>query len=254
MILGIDIGNTSIELALLSENGSVMRKHRFATEKKESIDYYIKNIRIFSDNQSVSGIAVSSVVPEINNLIEKSCEKIFCLKPLFVTCDINTGLRLKYDNPAKLGADLITAAAGAAVKYKLPAIVVDIGTATTFSVLNEKAEYLGGMIAAGPCTSMKALSAMASQLPEIEMTAAEKTIGTNTRDCIRIGTITAHAAMIDGMVDRVKESIGFKDITVAATGGFAEMIIGMCAHKIIFDENLIFTGLYEIYKLNSKPQ
>ena len=86
------------------------------------------------------------------------------------------------------------------------------------------------------------------------MTAAEKTIGTNTQDCIRIGTITAHAAMIDGMVDRVKESIGFKDITIAATGGFAETIIGMCAHKIIFDENLIFTGLYEIYKLNSKPQ
>ncbi len=95
---------------------------------------------------------------------------------------------------------------------------------------------------------MKALAAMASQLPETEiMTASEQIIGTNTEDCIKIGTVTAHAAMIDGMIERVKKSLGISDITVIATGGFAEKISSLCHHQMIADENLIFTGMYEIY-------
>ncbi|MEZ3421870.1 MAG: type III pantothenate kinase [Eubacterium sp.] len=248
MILGIDIGNTSIEFALLHENGRVERKCRIATEKEGSHRYYQENIKAFIEKNSVSEVIISSVVPEINSCIKKVCTEYFGKEPLFITSRLNTGLHIRYDDPEKLGADLITAAAGAAEKYNLPLIVADIGTATTFSVINKNREYLGGMIAAGPLTSMKALAAMASQLPETEiMTASEQIIGTNTEDCIKIGTVTAHAAMIDGMIERVKKSLGISDITVIATGGFAEKISSLCHHQMIADENLIFTGMYEIY-------
>lgn len=252
MILGIDAGNTSIEFALITENGSVESKHRIATEKKATAEYYKNSLKTFIGKQMISGAIISSVVPEINTFLEKSCAEIFDVMPLFVSSRLNTGLDIGYDNPEKLGADLITAASGATVKYKMPLIVVDIGTATTFSVVNENRKYLGGMIAAGPCTSMKALASMTSQLPEIEMSFTDSVIGTNTADCIKIGTLTAHSAMIDGMIDRVKQSLAVSDITVIATGGFSEAVTKMCVHKIIIDENLIFTGLYEIYKRNAK--
>lgn len=253
MILGIDIGNTSIEFAMMLENGEVFCKHRIVTEKTETAAvYYENNINDFAAGQKVSGVIISSVVPEINDCLNRICIDIFGFKPLFVSCKLNTGLKIRYDNPESLGADLITAAAGAVKKYGSPLIVVDIGTATTFSVVNGKNEYLGGMIAPGPYTSMKALASMASQLPEIEMTASPNVIGTNTADCMKIGTITAHSAMTDGMIDRVKRSLALSDITVIATGGFAGLITEKCRNKIICDENLIFAGMYEIYKMNPR--
>ena len=249
MILGIDIGNTNIVAALI-DNGTVIKELRYLTAKNEKSVNHKKHINELVCNQTISGIIISSVVPEINTCLTVVCEEQLHLTPIFVNSNMNTGLEIKYDNPQKLGADLIAAAVGAVKKYGSPVLVVDIGTATTFSVINEKNEYLGGMIAPGPYTSMKALSQNASQLPEIELKPIDKVIGTNTIDCIKIGLLTAHSAMIDGMLDRVIEETNCFDFKIVATGGFSKAIASMCKHKMICDCDLIFNGLYELFIMN----
>ena len=114
-------------------------------------------------------------------------------------------------------------------------------------MINRNKEYIGGMIAPGPHTSMKALATMTAQLPEIELVTSNKVIGTNTIDCMKIGIITAHAAMIDGMIERVLNELNESNVKIIATGGGAKDIIDMCTHKIIWDKDIIFNGLYEIY-------
>lgn len=250
MILAIDVGNTSTEAALLNaENGEVLKTYRYSSKTQSMPEYQKNNIALLTENNSISGAVISSVVPEINCFLEAACRDLFCIKPLFVNADVKTGLDIKYDAPQKLGADLIAAAVGAAVKYGLPAIVVDVGTATTFSVISERNEYLGGMIAPGPVTSMKALASMTAQLELTHLEITDKVIGTNTADCINIGTVTAHSAMIDGMLDRVFENYGY-EFKVIATGGFSKALAPLCRHKMQYDENLIFTGMYNIYKMN----
>jgi len=252
MILAVDVGNTSTELALLNaENGSVKAKFRYSSKAQKTVQYHKENISEFVKNSSVSGIVITSVVPEISAFLNQSCSELFDFRPLFVSANIKTGLEIKYDYPEKLGADLIAAASGAVSKYGSPVIVVDVGTATTFSVVNEKNEYLGGLIAPGPVTSMKALASMTAQLPAVHLEITDKVIGTNTADCINIGTVTAHCAMIDGMLERVKESLGCSDVKVVATGGFSKDLMPLCRQKMLYDENLIFAGLYQIYKMNS---
>lgn len=252
MILAVDVGNTSTEIALLNEaDGSVRNKYRYSSKEQKIVQYHKNHIEQFAGNGSISAAVISSVVPEISCLLEEVCLELFELFPLFVNSEINSGLDIKYDYPEKLGADLIAVSAGAVSKYGSPAIVVDVGTATTFSVVNGKNEYLGGLIAPGPVTSMKALASMTAQLPSVRLEVTDNVIGTNTADCINIGTVTAHTAMIDGMLQRVKESLGVSDVKVIATGGFSKELIPLCRQDLIYDENLIFTGLYQIYKLNS---
>lgn len=249
MILAIDVGNTNIVCALM-ENGAVVKEHRCNTEKAGNMQYYKSRIKDLVYPSSVEGAVISSVVPEINAFLEQACQELLDISPIFVSAGLNTGISIKYDNPEKLGADLIAVAVGAVSKYKTPLIVIDIGTATTFSVINEKNEYLGGLITPGPHTSIKALASSASQLPEISLEITDKVIGTNTVDAIKVGTLTAHAAMIDAMADRITNSLGFTDTALIATGGFSKQITSMCLNKVIFDNNLIFDGLYQIYKMN----
>lgn len=249
MILGIDVGNTDIVAALIDERG-VAKEYRYKTKKKETASYHKEHLSKLIKSQPICGIIISCVVPEINEYLERACMCIVGKKPMFVSARLQTGITIKYDDPNKLGADLITDAVGAVSKYQSPVIIIDIGTATTFSVISEDNEYLGGMIAPGPYTSMKALASMTSLLPETELTVTDKTIGANTIDCIRIGTLTAHAAMIDGMIERVRGTLNMPDIKIIATGGRAKDITDMCTHKIICDRNLLFYGLYELYKMN----
>lgn len=248
MLLAIDAGNTNIVAALI-ENGRVIKEYRYPTAKSEKAVYHKKQLDNFAAD--ISGVIISSVVPEINDALNAACSELAETTPMFVSAELNTGLDIRYEHPDKLGADLIAVAAGAVKDYGAPVLVIDIGTATTFSVISEKKEYLGGMIAPGPLTSMKALADMASQLPEIELDFTDHIIGTNTIDCIKIGTLTAHCAMIDGMIDRVKAYLQLSDIHIIATGGFSEKIMQKCNHKIICDKDLIFTGLYDIYNRNS---
>ncbi len=250
MILGIDVGNTNIVASIINEQG-VIDEERYETVRDCKYSYHEEHLRKLVKDKTINGVIISSVVPEFNKQIEEVTINILGITPVFVSSKLKTGIHIKYDYPEKLGADLITVAVGALSRYQGPIIVVDIGTATTFSVISENNEYLGGMIAPGPYTSIKALASMTSQLPEIEVEVTDKVIGTNTIDCMKIGTITAHTVMIDGMIDKVMKVLNNTNINIIATGGEAKDIINMCTHKIILDKNLIPYGLYEIYKKNS---
>lgn len=243
MILGIDIGNSNFIIALIDKQG-VINKECYETNKEIQYEEYLKNV---IGNSDITGIIISSVVPEINKKIKQAVVNVCGEIPIFVSSELNLGITIKYDNPQKLGADLISVAVGAVAKYKSPVIVIDIGTATTFSVINGNKEYLGGMIAPGPHISMKALATMTAQLPEIELININKVIGTNTIDCMKIGIMTAHAAMIDGMLKKVLEELNENNVKIIATGGGAKNVIDMCTHKIIYDKDIIFNGLYDIY-------
>lgn len=248
MLLGIDVGNTNIVAALI-DNGEVIAQCRYATAKNEKALYHKQQLDHLTSNQVVSGVIISSVVPEVNDDLKEACSEL-AEASIFVSAGLDTGLDIRYDHPNKLGADLIAVAVGAVKRYGAPVIVIDIGTATTFSVINEDREYLGGMIAPGPLTSMRALASAASQLPEIEPDFTDSVIGTNTIDCMKIGVFNAHSVMLDGMIEKVKDHLKLSDIRLVATGGFSEKITRMCSHKIICDQDLIFAGLYDIYKRN----
>ncbi len=252
MLLGIDVGNTNIVAALI-DNGEVIAQCRYATAKNEKALYHKKQLDHLTSNQVVSGVIISSVVPEVNDDLKEACSEL-AEASIFVSAGLDTGLDIRYDHPNKLGADLIAVAVGAVKRYGAPVIVIDIGTATTFSVINEDREYLGGMIAPGPLTSMRALASAASQLPEIEPDFTDSVIGTNTIDCMKIGVFNAHSVMLDGMIEKVKDHLKLSDIRLVATGGFSEKITRMCSHKIVCDQDLIFAGLYDIYKRNLNRQ
>lgn len=250
MILGIDAGNTNLVAALMDKDG-LHSVHRFDTLKQESALYYTKHLKRFSACSSdIEGIIISSVVPEINGLLDEACKRIFDLSPMFVSAALKTGLVVQYDNPEKLGADLICDAVGAVSKYGAPAIVIDMGTATTISVVNEKMQYLGSVISPGPLTSIKTLASSASQLPEVEFEIVDKAVGTNTADCIKIGVFNAHCFMLDSMIDHIKNRLALQSVQVVATGGLSEVISKKCSHAIVYDRDLIFDGLYKLYKLN----
>lgn len=250
MILGIDVGNTNIVAWLINEQG-VHNEYRYETDKKATYEYHQEHLGELIEGENIEGVIISSVVPEINQELNQAIVNELGTIPMFVNANLKMGITIKYVDPNKLGADLITGAVGAVTKYNGgPLVIIDIGTATTFSVVNENNEYIGGMIAPGPKISMKALAMMASQLKEIELKATDKVIGTTTEECMKIGTMTAHSAMIDGMLEKVINELKVPNVKVIATGGEAKEIMDMCTHKIILDKNLIAHGLYEIYKMN----
>lgn len=251
MILTVDVGNTNILAVILDENNIVCEK-RYDTGKNKDYNYHFKVLYNLTNNyiDEMKAIVISSVVPEINIHLVKACEMLTGKKPLVLNSELNTGMTICYDYPDKLGSDLIAGAMGALAKYEPPLIMIDIGTATTFSVISNKREYLGGMIAPGPYTSLNSLASAASQLPVTDLGFTDKIIGTNTLECMSIGVFTAHAAMIDGMINKVKDNLGLKNITIVATGGPAKDITKMCKNEIFFEKYLLNYGLLELYKLN----
>ena len=162
---------------------------------------------------------------------------------------VKTGLNIMMDNPGQLGADLVANAVAGLNEYPVPFIVIDMGTATTVSVVNDKKQYIGGMIMPGVGVSLDALTARASQLSGISIDAPKHVLGKNTIECMKSGVLYSNAAAIDGIVDRVEEELGEK-ATVIATGGLAKKIVSHCKKEIILDEDLLLKGLLVIYEKN----
>ena len=152
-------------------------------------------------------------------------------------------------NTATAGSDLVVVAVAALNEYTCPQIVIDMGTATTMSVLDQKGCFIGGVILPGLRTSLDALVSNAAQLSQTSLAAPKKVIGKNTLDCLRGGMIYGNAASIDGMIERMEEELGCK-CTIVATGGLAQAVIPHCRHNIIIDEDLLLKGLQIIYEKN----
>ncbi len=255
MILVLDIGNTNIVVGCLDEKQTYFVS-RLATDRNKTEDEYaiqLKNILELYDvtPTELAGSIISSVVPPITSAIKSATTKLIKKTPLIVGPGIKTGLNIKIDNPAQLGSDLVVDAVAALAEYKTPLIIIDMGTATTISVLNEQGHYLGGTIIPGVKISQEALTSRTSQLPSIALDAPPKVVGTNTIDCMKSGLVYGNASMIDGMIERINEELGAQ-ATVVATGGLSKSIIPHCKQTIIYDDYLLLKGLRHLYYKNTK--
>lgn len=253
MLLAIDIGNTNVTLGAYDDTALAFTA-RLATDGRMTADQYaieIKNVLSLHglEYQNIEDCIIASVVPTVGNAISRAVSMLCDIVPLELGPGIKTGLNIKIDNPAQLGADLVAGAVGAISEYTLPCIVIDMGTATTISVINSKGQFLGGAIAAGVRLTLKALSENTSQLPSINISAPNSVIGTNTVDCMRSGLVFGAAAMIDGLIEKM--TLELDEIpTIVATGGLSKEIIVHCKSDIIYNENLLLDGLREIYERN----
>ena len=254
MLLAVDIGNTNITLG--GFDGNVLSfTARLATDQRKTADEYAVQLR---EIQSLYGIAnseiedciVSSVVPIVGSSFGEAVSKIFHIVPLMLGPGVKTGLNIKIDDPAQLGADLVAGAVGALDAYEMPCIIIDMGTASTISVLDENGTFLGGVIAAGVRLTLKSLSENTALLTSIPIEAPRSVIGRGTVECMQSGLVFGSAAMLDGMIDRIERELG-ASATIVATGGLSKEIVTHCTHNIIYHENLVLEGLRAIYEKNN---
>lgn len=253
MVLAVDIGNTNIVLGGFEGNKILFRERVSTNTSSTDLEYAtaFKMALNMHDYKSsmLDGAIISSVVPSVTNTVKRAIEKYAGVKVMIVGPGIKTGLSILIDNPAQLGSDLVVDAVAGINEYPLPQIIIDMGTATTFSVVDKNKNYLGGMIMTGMGVSAEALASRTSQLPKIAFEVPKKVIGTNTVDCMKSGIMFSNACAIDGLVDRIEEELGEK-CTVVATGGLAGTVTKLCKKKIILDDDLLLKGLMIIYNKN----
>ena len=253
MILAIDIGNTTVALAGMKD-GRVCFVSHMETLRGATLDEYRPRMeKAFSGAKyhpvRFSGCVLSSVVPEITDVVAR-CAAEYCSEaPLIVHHGMQTGLTLAVPEPDKVGRDRIVDAAAAAAYYPLPVITVDMGTATTFNVIDKDKQFLGGLICPGLSTGLRALSERCAQLPPVRLSSPKAAIGTGTAECMVNGAVLGAAAMIDGIAARVEDQLGQK-ATVVVTGGLARFVVPHCRREVVYEPELLFRGLAALYAAN----
>lgn len=253
MVLTADIGNSNIVLGVFE--GDVLKLTlRIKTDATRTRDEYAINLnsmlKINNINVSdIDGAIISSVVPNLSVPFAGAVEMLIGKPPFIVGPGVKTGLDIRIDNPSQLGCDMVVDAVSAIHSYGAPAIVIDMGTATTFSAIGKKGEYLGAAITPGVRISMNALAQNAAQISQINIDRPKHAIGTNTTDSLKSGIVLGYASMLDGIIERFEMEIG-APCNVIATGGLSSLIIPHCKRKIIHDKDLLIKGLLLIYNKN----
>lgn len=255
MLLVFDIGNSNIVLGTY-EGKKLLRHWRISTDRQKTGDEYgmlMNNLFHYQGIRmtDIDAIIISSVVPPLMVPMIKMCERYFHIHPLVVGPGIKTGIRLKYENPREIGADRIVNVVGAYEQYGGPLIVIDIGTATTFDVVADNGDFLGGVIAPGLGSSADALFQRAAKLPRIELVTPKNVISRNTIAGMQAGIIFGYVGQIDEIVNRIKVEMKEEKVTVVATGGYARMISRESKTIDKIDHFLTLTGLRVLYERNS---
>ena len=256
MILALDVGNTNIVLGLI-ENGQISSvAPRIATDvSKTDYEYAvaIENVLDFVgvDATEAEGAIISSVVWPLTGVLQSAVKMLTGKTALIVSAGLKTGLNICIDDPGQVGADLVVGAAGALSIAQAPLIVIDMGTATTITVVGEGNKFLGGAILPGLRLSMEALANGTSLLPMLSLEAPTKAISTNTVECMQSGAIYGSAAMLDGMIERMEAELGSKT-TVIATGGLAGCVTPLCKREIRYEPDLLLKGLAVLWEKNRR--
>ena len=253
MILAVDIGNTNIVIGCIDDQKTYFVEQAATDIAKTDLEYAVEFKTVLElygiDMKEIQGAIISSVVPPLVNVIKRAVAKIVHVKQLVVGPGVKTGLNICMDNPGQVGSDLVVHAVAGIRDYGAPLIVIDLGTATTISVIDEKKNYIGGMIFPGVKVSLESLVKQTSQLPRISLEAPKRTIGKNTIECMKSGIVYGQASCLDGMIDRVVEEIGVLP-TIVATGDSAGVIVPHCKHTVLVDDELALKGLKIIYDKN----
>lgn len=254
MIFVCDVGNTHVVLGTYAD-GVLTNHWRVSTNRERTEDEFGMLINdlfkyaglSFAD---INGVVISSVVPSIMFALERLCTKYFHLQPIVVGPEIKTGLNLKYEHPRELGADLIVNAVAAIHDYQAPMIVIDFGTATTYSYIDETQSYIGGAIAPGIDIATEALYERASKLPRIQITKPPSIFGRNTIHAMQSGVLFGYVGQVEGIVSRMKKQAA-GDPVVVATGGLCRLISNETDMIDHVDPFLTLKGLYLIYLQNA---
>ena len=253
MLIAIDIGNTNITLGIFEQN-KIVKSWRLATDITRTEDEYgifiQKLIETAKLEKAVDSAVISSVVVQLTEKIKIALEKYLGLNALIISHKVKTGITLKTDNPSQIGADRIVNACAAAALYPTPAIVVDFGTATSFDIVNNRNEFVGGIITAGMKIQAEALSNKTSKLPKLNIEAPEHTIGRNTIEAMLSGIVRGHAAMIDGLISECEKELGQK-ATIIATGGYSSVISNYLKRKFDYiNPDLTLIGAKLLFEIN----
>lgn len=256
MLLAIDIGNSNVVIGCLNDKNETVALFRMVTDLKKTPDEYAAGMYAILlhngvDCTAFEGAIICSVVPPLTEIFRTAAEKLTGCRALVVGAGVKTGLNIMIENPATLGSDIVAASVAAMAQYPLPVIVIDMGTATTITVVDEGNRYIGGAIVPGVALSMNALSAGTSLLQKVPLDAPKKCICTVTTESMQSGAVYGTAALLDGMIDRFEAELGRK-ASVVASGGIAAKIVPHCSHSIVYDEDLLLKGLAIIYRKNKR--
>lgn len=255
MILAIDIGNSNIVIGGI-RNGKIGFEARLRTDSTKTSDEYCVELKMILDiydanRDTIEGTIISSVVPQVMNSVKTAILKLTGKDSLVVGPGLKTGLNIRIENPSQMGADLVVGAVAALRLEKPPLIVIDMGTATTITVIDETGAMIGGCICPGVRISLDALTERTALLPGLQLDKPKNAIGRNTVECMRSGIMLGTAAMLDGMIEQMEEELGRK-ATVIATGGIAKFIVPLCRTPIRLEKDLLLMGLSWLYQENRK--
>lgn len=255
MTLAVDIGNTNIVIGGFVQN-EFQFIERISTNRQATTLEFSVSIRTILqlhdvDASAIDGAILSSVVPSLTTVLSHAVQKTVQVTPLIVSPGIKTGLSICVEHPEQVGSDRVVDAVAAAAAYPLPVLVIDMGTATTCSVIDAQHRFLGGIIMAGMQTSLDALVTRTSQLPKISFDPPKQMIGTNTIDCIKSGLLYGTASCLDGIITRTEEALG-TPVTTVITGGLAHLVLPYCKQTLQYDPDLLLNGLILLYQANRK--
>ncbi len=253
MLLAIDIGNTNITLGVFDED-KIVHSWRLSTDITRTEDEYgvfIKNLlRETFLNEKVTKAVISSVVVQLTDKIEMALKKYLNIDSLIISHKIKLNINLNLEELPQVGADRIANACAASYLYSIPVIVVDFGTATSFDIVSNNNEFIGGIITAGMKIQAEALSAKTSKLPKLNIEAPANAIGRNTIDAMLSGIVRGHAAMIDGLISECESELGEK-ATIIATGGYSSVISRYLKRRFDYiNPDLTLIGMKILYDLN----
>lgn len=254
MVLTLDVGNTNIVMSVYKDDSMLFSSRISTVSNKMEDEYSIDFLNILMLNGCVTdgfkGAIISTVVPQLKSTLKRAVERVFKCKVMIVSNKLKTGLNIKLNNPATLGSDRICDAVAVKNQYSLPAVICDLGTATTISAIDKDSNFLGGSIFPGVNSSLKTLSNVTAQLPHIDLREnCTEVIGKDTVSAMHSGVIFGMASFMDGMAQRYRKILG-EDTILVATGGLSDLIVPHCKEHFITDKNLVSNGLYMIYKMN----
>ncbi len=249
MILTIDVGNTGVTCGLF-DNDTIVKKFSMTSDIKLSEKTYKEDLSSYIGEIKIEGAIISSVVEEINDRLFNAVKSVCGVIPIKLTHNSNMPIKLNIHNNSELGADRIANGVKGWDLYKQGVIIVDLGTATTFDIVNSNGEFIGGLIAPGIKTQLDSLGKATEKLPIINAMSINTSIGNNTKDAILAGVIKGSAAMIDGMIEQVEQELKEK-MKIILTGGYSDLISKYITHPIdLISKNITLEGLLLLYRLN----
>lgn len=256
MIIAVDIGNTNIKIGVFEDN-KLIHSFKMSSDIHRTSDEYLALLTqllhyYHVDTSKIDGAIISSVIPQLDYTFNNVLKYAFGIQPINIGVGVKTGLDVKYDNPRELGSDRIISCVGALLNYQPPFLLVDCGTATTFNVVNQHRQFVGGAITLGIKSTAESLATSTSKLQRVDLDQPSKLIATSTTEAIQSGILYGTLGTIKYMIQAVAEQLGVDNLTVIATGGLSQLIYNIEPVFSHIDRQLSLTGLCHIYNLNTK--